>query len=228
MKKQVILSITMLASLAGCGGSQKKPKTVAQHVDLFTAADIPLVASSDRIGDDADQEVFGFFDEDLGEFTFADEATDVAMRDAREADSHQLVGSTEINWTDLEQAEQDLQKVYFEFNKYGVKPDQRAIVTADAEQLKELVADLEEDTIILVEGHACHSAGSSSYNLALSEKRAKYVRDLLVAQGINPEYIRIVGRGQEIPAMLDGKPVSGDRTAQWPNRRVEIRLVDVA
>ena len=223
MKKQVILSITMLASLAGCG-PQKKPKQVTQHIDIFNATDIPLVADNNQAKIE-DQEVLSFFDEDLGEFIFADEDTVIAHNEPVEQ-SYQVADSLDITWTRQAQDELNLQNIYFEFNKYGAKGDQQSVIEADAQQLKELLAQLEEDMIVLVEGHACHSAGSSSYNLALSEKRAKYVKDLLIAQGINAERICIVGRGQDIPAIVDGKPVTGNRAAQWQNRRVELRLVD--
>ncbi|HEV2917450.1 MAG TPA: OmpA family protein [Candidatus Babeliales bacterium] len=223
MKKQIVLSITMLASLAGCG-PQKKPKQVTQHIDVFTATDIPLVVDAGHI-EQNDQEIVSFFDEDLGEFVFADEEI-LAVENELDREAYQVVESIDINLTKQEQEELNLQNIYFEFNKYGIKNDQQSIIEADAQQLKELLAQIEDDTVILVEGHACHSAGSSSYNLALSERRAKYVKDLLVSQGINANRVCIVGRGQDIPAIIDGQPVTGDRNAQWLNRRVEIRLVD--
>ena len=53
---------------------------------------------------------------------------------------------------------------------------------------------------IVIEGHSCHSAGSKTYNMVLSERRAKAVSDRLVAAGIPADKIKIVSRGQECPA----------------------------
>lgn len=220
-KMQAILSISMLLSLAGCG--PKKSKQVAQQVDLFTTTDIPLVADNSCTAQD-DEAIDGFFDEDSGEFVFPDDAR--VADNQPELQDYQLVEATDIQWTDVEQSEVAFQKIYFEFNKYGTLPDQESAIHADAQQIQDVLDSLDEDMIVLIEGHACHSAGSSSYNLALSEKRAKYVRDFLVESGVHQDRIRIVGRGQDIPEIIDGKPITGDRKMQWPNRRVEIHLVD--
>ena len=73
---------------------------------------------------------------------------------------------------------------------------------------------------IVVEGHASPE-GSSAYNLALSEKRAKALRDRLVAAGVPANLIKIVGRGKEMPVLAN----NSDRQANWVNRRDEIRLI---
>jgi outer membrane protein OmpA-like peptidoglycan-associated protein len=224
MKKNIVLSITMLASLAGCK-PQKKAKQVSPQLDVFTAVDLPFMIENNEM---QDGEVLSFFDEDLGEFSFADDAQETALDFGGETDDSPETSFSTISWTDTAQGENELEKIYFEFNKYGIKPDQRKVVEADAKHIKAFIDDLDENSVILIEGHACHSSGSSAYNLALSEKRAKYVRDLLVTHGIDPEDIRIVGRGQDIPAIINGQPVTGDRVQQWANRRVEIRFVDVA
>jgi outer membrane protein OmpA-like peptidoglycan-associated protein len=225
MHKKVILSITMLASLAGCN-QHKKAKQVAHKVDTFDTVDLPLIMGKSLSDDTPDGDVLSFFDEDLDEFSFADDTEDFLADNALD-NAHLDVESSTVSWIDTAQDDNELETVYFEFNKYGVKPDQHKIIEADAEQIIAFIDELDANTVILIEGHACHSSGSSAYNLALSEKRAKYVRDLLVTHGVGAERVRIVGRGQEIPALVDGTPVSGDRAQQWPNRRVEIRLVDV-
>ena len=80
---------------------------------------------------------------------------------------------------------------------------------------------------MVIEGHSCHSAGSAVYNLALSEKRAKALADRLVAGGVPSQNIKVVGRGQEVPAVVEGKAVTGDRKEQAPNRRDEVRVIHV-
>ena len=80
-------------------------------------------------------------------------------------------------------------------------------------------------TVLVIDGHACHSAGSRAYNLALSERRAKVLADLMIEAGIPADCVKIVGRGDEMAALVNGKPVDGDREQQWPNRRDEIHVV---
>ena len=74
---------------------------------------------------------------------------------------------------------------------------------------------------IVVEGHACHSAGSAIYNLALSEKRARYAAKKMTNSGTDSKYIKIAPRGHEMPIIKDG-----NREAQTVNRRVEIFAID--
>ena len=78
---------------------------------------------------------------------------------------------------------------------------------------------------IIIEGHACHSSGSSVYNLALSEKRAKAIADWFTSQSVPENNIKIVGRGFESPAIVSGKTIEGDKQQQWPNRRVEVHVL---
>ena len=224
MKKQVILSLALLASLPGCNPKEKKkPKNVAQRTDVFSSVDIPLADNSDFDVQD-DEEVVSFFDENLGEFAFEDDQ-DTEYTQVMNAHENEITDA--ISWLDADE-ESDLKTIYFGFNKYGVAADQQEAIKTDIALLEELLEIIDEDTLIVIEGHSCHSAGSASYNMALSEKRAKSVQDMLIAAGISPERIRIVGRGQEVPAMENGKPVTGDRIQQAANRRVEIKLIEQA
>jgi peptidoglycan-associated lipoprotein len=53
-------------------------------------------------------------------------------------------------------------------------------------------------TKVTIEGH-CDSRGSSEYNLALGDRRAKAVRDYLVSLGIGADRIQTVSKGKEQP-----------------------------
>ena len=77
---------------------------------------------------------------------------------------------------------------------------------------------------MVIEGHACQE-GTPAYNVALSEKRAKIVADHFVAAGVPSSSIKVVGRGQECPAVINGKTVNGSREDRAPNRRVEVRVI---
>ncbi len=60
--------------------------------------------------------------------------------------------------------------VYFDYDKYDLTPEARAILLAHAEKLKS------SSSAVRLEGHA-DERGSREYNIALGEKRAKAARD---------------------------------------------------
>jgi len=227
MNKKVILSIALLSSLAGCNKDKKKPKQVTQKSDLFSAVDMPMAKNVD-IDISEDSEVLSFFDEDLGEFAFADEE-DTEYTQTASYETKPAIDERNITaWIDNAQEDTELKTIYFGFNKYGVTPDQKETIEADTTILADLLEIIDDNAFVVIEGHSCHSAGSASYNMGLSEKRAKYVRDILVQSGIDADRILIIGRGQEVPALIEGKPVTGNREQQAMNRRVEIRIVEQA
>ena len=55
---------------------------------------------------------------------------------------------------------------------------------------------------ILIEGH-CDDRGTNEYNLALGDRRAKSVRDYLVALGIASNRIETISYGEEEPLCTD-------------------------
>ncbi len=68
------------------------------------------------------------------------------------------------------------------------------------------------------EGH-CDERGTSEYNLGLGERRARAVRDFLVAAGIAANRIRTVSYGKERPFVL-----GHDESAWKFNRRAHFVL----
>ena len=70
--------------------------------------------------------------------------------------------------------------------------------------------------MITVEGHA-DERGSREYNIALGERRADAVRQLMTLLGATNPQIRIISYGEERPAA-----VGHDESAWRLNRRVEI------
>lgn len=178
------------------GCGKKNKKAEVKDSNVASNVDIPV----------ADDGIRSFFAEDVNEFALAEEAK---------------------GEFDPEQG-QKFKTVYFEFDRNDIKEDQQEVASYNVEQIKQSLKEAEVKglkPVVIVEGHACHSAGSSTYNLALSEKRAKSLEDMFVASGIAKENIKIVGRGKEMPAIIDGKPVTGDRQEQWPNRRDEVRVL---
>lgn len=101
--------------------------------------------------------------------------------------------------------------VYFEFDKYDLTPESRAILLAHAEKLKG------SSMSVRLEGHA-DERGSREYNMALGEKRANAVRDFLVLQGVKAASLESVSYGEERPV------ATGHEDSSWSqNRRVEVK-----
>jgi peptidoglycan-associated lipoprotein len=72
---------------------------------------------------------------------------------------------------------------------------------------------------IQIEGH-CDEQGSSEYNLALGEKRAKAAQSYLVTLGYPADRIATISYGKERPAD------QGHDEAAWAkNRRDELKIV---
>ena len=115
----------------------------------------------------------------------------------------------------LQQAELQQRLVYFEYDRSAVSPDQLAVIEAHARFLVD-----NPDKGVLLEGHA-DERGSNEYNLALGQRRANAVRDIMLANGVGDYNIETISFGEERPLI----PESNE--AAWAeNRRVEIRYRD--
>lgn len=88
------------------------------------------------------------------------------------------------------------QTYHFDYDKSDVRPEYMPSVNAQAQYL---VAH--PDARVLIEGHT-DSRGSREYNIALGERRAKSIVNILMAQGVKKEQIRIVSFGSERPVAL--------------------------
>jgi peptidoglycan-associated lipoprotein len=168
-----------------------------------------------------------FFDNDLEEFVASVDYKDGGKQAARLAAD---ADNSEFAWVQgNDQAAGAFKTVFFDFDRSSVRPDQKNIVETDIQAARKVLAEARKngaEPTIVIEGHACHSAGSSAYNLAISERRAKAISDWFVSEGVARDNIKIVGRGKEVPAVVDGKPVTGGREEQWPNRRVEVHVIN--
>jgi peptidoglycan-associated lipoprotein len=83
--------------------------------------------------------------------------------------------------------------IHFDYDKYEVQSDaQTALKSVSSWLLKNPSARL------LIEGH-CDERGTNEYNLALADRRAKAVRDYLIALGIASLRVEMVSYGKEKP-----------------------------
>ncbi len=86
-----------------------------------------------------------------------------------------------------------LKDVFFDFDKYDIRPEDAKTLDANAGWFKS-----NPNHLILIEGH-CDERGTNEYNLALGERRAKSAMNYLVSQGVQASRITIISYGEERP-----------------------------
>ena len=101
--------------------------------------------------------------------------------------------------------------VYFDFDQADIRPDSQTIIETNARSLAG-----NPRIVTQLEGHT-DNRGSREYNIALGERRANAVRQVMSAMGVPPQQIRVVSYGEERPA-AGGQ----DEQSHALNRRVEI------
>jgi peptidoglycan-associated lipoprotein len=90
-----------------------------------------------------------------------------------------------------------LKQIFFAFDKSDIRP-------ADAQTLADSAAYLKANPnqLVLIEGH-CDERGTSEYNLALGERRAKAAANFLVSSGVEASRITTISYGKERPVCTD-------------------------
>lgn len=101
--------------------------------------------------------------------------------------------------------------VYFEWDR-AFLTDQAKDVVADAAD-RASTCDI---TRVVIEGHT-DTSGAASYNVGLSERRARVVRDELIRLGIPASLISMEAKGETAPAVA-----TPDGTREPLNRRSEV------
>jgi len=104
-------------------------------------------------------------------------------------------------------------RVFFDFDKYNLKPPARSTLEKQAVWLKKYPA-----LGITIEGH-CDERGTREYNLALGERRANAAKDYLIALGIASDRIKTISYGKERPVAL------GSNEAAWAQNRRSVTVV---
>ncbi len=101
-----------------------------------------------------------------------------------------------------------LKDVFFDFDKFAIRDDQKAALDTNVAWLK-----TNSRAKLTIEGH-CDERGTPEYNLGLGERRAKAVKEYLVTAGVAADRIVTVSYGEERPFVL------GHDEAAWKwNRR---------
>lgn len=108
-----------------------------------------------------------------------------------------------------------VKSVHFELDSEALTPDAYVLLNSVAASFKS-----QPGLVMEVAGHS-DSSGDSSYNMALSQRRAAVVRDFLIFSGAPSEQLVSAGYGET-------KPIGDNKTEEGraQNRRVEFRLLD--
>ncbi len=104
--------------------------------------------------------------------------------------------------------------IYFEFNKFDIAPEYKAILNQKATIMRQYPS-----IRVRIEGN-CDARGTQEYNLALGERRARAAYEYMVLLGVNPNQMEIISYGKERPA------VAGSGEQVWAlNRRNDFRVI---
>jgi peptidoglycan-associated lipoprotein len=113
---------------------------------------------------------------------------------------------------DLEASAGD--RVFFAFDRSDITPEAQQILARQADWLRRY-----PNVAVTIEGH-CDERGTREYNLALGERRAQAVKNVLAASGIPASRISTISYGKERPIVV------GSNEEAWAQNRVAITTVN--
>jgi len=104
-------------------------------------------------------------------------------------------------------------RVFFAYDQSTISPEGQQILQRQSDWLKRY-----SQVRVTIEGH-CDERGTREYNLALGERRAQAVKNVLVALGIPAGRIQTISYGKERPIVV------GSDEAGYAQNRVGITTV---
>jgi peptidoglycan-associated lipoprotein len=87
----------------------------------------------------------------------------------------------------------ELRDIFFDFDRYAIKPEAARTLDASVKWLK-----ANPSALVLIEGH-CDERGTNAYNLVLGERRATAAREYLMSRGVEANRIQTLSYGEERP-----------------------------
>jgi peptidoglycan-associated lipoprotein len=105
-------------------------------------------------------------------------------------------------------------RVFFAYDKSDITAESRQILQKQADWMKKY-----QSVTVTIEGH-CDERGTREYNLALGERRATAVKNVLVALGIPANRVSTISYGKERPAVV------GSNEAAWAQNRRGVTTVN--
>ena len=136
-----------------------------------------------------------------------------ALRPVPAAPAGTATPADTVNLLPEKLAKLDLSEIRFESGSARLARSGHAVLQQVAELLRAPRTERIE-----ISGHT-DSTGSESYNMKLSQQRAKTVVNYLITQGVDPQRMTSVGYGES-------RPIASNETAagQARNRRIEINV----
>ena len=140
------------------------------------------------------------------------------LEDTSSPEDTSAAGSNENNVAalNMEEVQKMTVTIHFSYDSFKVEPEYEEKIKSNAEfTSREDAAGYK----LKLEGN-CDEFGSDEYNYALGLKRAKAVKDAMIAEGIDSSRITLFSYGES-------NPVCTDKTdACWgQNRRVDFKLL---
>jgi outer membrane protein OmpA-like peptidoglycan-associated protein len=135
--------------------------------------------------------------------------------DLRKSDTNMTVVEN-ITMFEIDKIENEIVRInnlFFNFDDTRILPES----IPELQRLEKLLKD-HENFRIEISGHTCNK-GPAEYNLDLSKRRAKAVKQYLIKNGIDAGRIRVKGYGQTKPIETNNTP-----EGRSENRRVEFRI----
>ena len=105
-------------------------------------------------------------------------------------------------------------RVFFAYDQATISPEGQQILQRQADWLKRY-----GNVAVTIEGH-CDERGTREYNLALGERRAAAVKNVLVALGIPASRVSTISYGKERPIVV------GSSEEGYAQNRVGITTVN--
>jgi OOP family OmpA-OmpF porin len=90
-----------------------------------------------------------------------------------------------------------LDTIYFDFDKYNIKPEFKDVVKKNADYFK-----AHKDNNVLIAGN-CDERGTNEYNMALGQRRADSAAKALKTAGVDAKRIKTVSYGEEKPVCTE-------------------------
>ena len=99
----------------------------------------------------------------------------------------------QVSKSDEQLFSENVKDAFFDYDSYQLRPDAQQALQGDAAFLKQ-----HPNWKITIEGH-CDERGSTEYNLALGDNRARSARDALVQAGVPAAQLNAISYGKEKP-----------------------------
>jgi peptidoglycan-associated lipoprotein len=108
-----------------------------------------------------------------------------------------------------------LEDALFDYDKASIRADATTVLKDDVGVIRQILANYPSQKL-MIEGHA-DERGSSEYNLALGDKRARAAEEFLTTMGIPDAQLTVISYGKDHPICTD------QTEACWQqNRRAHI------